>query len=64
MLWDALIFGPEDTIWDGSVFRLSLEFPEEYPTKPPVVRFRSPVFHPNVYLDGKICLDILDKNWS
>ena len=40
------------------------EFSEEYPNKPPVVRFLSKMFHPNVYADGGICLDILQNRWS
>ena len=36
----------------------------EYPNKPPKVRFVSHVFHPNVYADGQICLDILQSKWS
>jgi ubiquitin-conjugating enzyme E2 A len=24
LVWDALIYGPEDTIWEGGIFRLSL----------------------------------------
>lgn len=39
MIWDALIFGQEDTIWEGGIFRLSIKFTEEYPTQPPEVRF-------------------------
>ena len=31
----------------AGVFRLSLEFTEDYPMKPPVVKFVSRLFHPN-----------------
>ncbi|XP_036806931.1 ubiquitin-conjugating enzyme E2 A-like [Oncorhynchus mykiss] len=37
---------------------------EEYPNKPPTVRFVSKMFHPNMYADGSICLDILQNRWS
>ncbi|XP_052725127.1 SNF1-related protein kinase regulatory subunit gamma-1-like isoform X1 [Vigna angularis] len=64
MLWNAVIFGPDDTPWDGGTFKLTLQFTEEYPNKPPVVRFVSQMFHPNIYADGSICLDILQNQWS
>ncbi|AQK80214.1 Ubiquitin-conjugating enzyme E2 2 [Zea mays] len=47
MLWNAVIFGPDDTPWDGGTFKLTLQFNEEYPNKPPTVRFVSRMFHPN-----------------
>ena len=62
--WIAIIFGPEDTFWEGGVFRLTLNFTEEYPNKAPVVKFVSRMFHPNIYNDGAICLDILQNQWS
>jgi len=64
MHWNAVIFGPEDTPWDGGTFKLTLEFAEDYPNKAPVVKIVSPMFHPNVYADGGICLDILQNQWS
>ena len=64
LIWEAIIFGPEETIWEGGCFKLILEFNEEYPVKPPDVRFCTSIFHPNVYNDGKICLDILNNQWS
>ncbi|KAL0395652.1 UNVERIFIED_CONTAM: Ubiquitin-conjugating enzyme E2 2 [Sesamum calycinum] len=64
MLWNAVIFGPDDTPWDGGTFKLTLQFTEDYPNKPPTVRFISRMFHPNIYADGSICLDILQNQWS
>jgi ubiquitin-conjugating enzyme E2 A len=64
MKWTGLVVGPTDTPWEGGIFKLSLEFPQDYPTSPPKVKFLSPVFHPNVYQDGSICLDTLKANWS
>jgi ubiquitin-conjugating enzyme E2 A len=64
LAWQAVIFGPDDTAWEGGTFKLLLEFNEEYPNKPPAVKFLSKIFHPNVYGDGKICLDILQNQWS
>ncbi|KPM03508.1 ubiquitin-conjugating enzyme E2 A-like protein [Sarcoptes scabiei] len=52
MLWNAVIFGPRDTPFEDGTFKLTLEFTEEYPNKPPTVRFMSKMFHPNVYADG------------
>ncbi|KAJ8478197.1 hypothetical protein OPV22_021924 [Ensete ventricosum] len=64
MFWNAVIFGPDDTPWDGGTFKLTLQFTEDYPNKPPTVRFVSRMFHPNIYADGSICLDILQNQWS
>ena len=57
-------FRPHDTPFEDGTFKLTLEFTEEYPNKPPTVRFVSKMFHPNVYADGSICLDILQNRWS
>ena len=63
-VWAATIFGPADTPWEGGIFSLRLTFCDQYPDKPPKVRFTTKVFHPNVYQDGTLCLDIIQNKWS
>lgn len=37
----------------------------DYPTSPPKCKFEPPLFHPNVYPSGTVCLSLLDeeKDW-
>ncbi|KAK3300120.1 ubiquitin-conjugating enzyme/RWD-like protein [Chaetomium fimeti] len=62
--WRATIEGPEDTPYSGLTFKLSFEFPSNYPYAPPTVLFRTPIYHPNVDFSGRICLDILKDKWT
>eukprot|EP00435_Cladocopium_sp_Y103_P020510 s2206_g5.t1 len=59
MKWTAVMFGPDDTPWEGGTFQLEVSFTEEFPTKAPHVKFLTKMFHPNIYNNGEICLDIL-----
>ncbi len=54
------------TPWEGAIYELVLEFPEEYPDKPPKCRFPAHFFHPNVYPSGTVCLSLVDeeKDWK
>lgn len=64
MKWTCVIFGPDDSPWEGGTFKLTIDFTEEYPNKAPVVKFITKMYHPNIYTDGSICLDILQNQWS
>lgn len=56
--------GPKDTPYFSGRYMTYLEFPRDYPFKAPSFRFATPIFHPNVNNDGKICLDVLHGSWS
>ncbi|EXC38074.1 Ubiquitin-conjugating enzyme E2 19 [Morus notabilis] len=62
--WKGTIIGSKDTVFEGTEYRLSLSFSNDYPFKPPKVKFENVCFHPNVDLHGNICLDILQDKWS
>ena len=62
--WIATINGGADTMYDSLSYKLTLQFPSRYPYVPPVVKFSTPCFHPNVDEYGNICLDILKVSYS
>jgi ubiquitin-conjugating enzyme E2 D/E len=62
--WQATIIGPEGSPYEGGVFILDIDFPVDYPFKPPKVRFITKIYHCNINSDGGICMDVLRGNWS
>jgi ubiquitin-protein ligase len=48
-------------LYEGYIFKCSIDFPNEYPNKPPVVKFINRIPHPNIYEDGKVCISILHE---
>jgi len=63
-MWLGKIKGPVDSVYEGLAFKMSLQFPENYPYEAPTIKFVSPCFHPNVDTKGNICLDTLKERWS
>jgi ubiquitin-conjugating enzyme E2 D/E len=63
-VWKANIIGPDDSPYARGIFFLDIEFPLDYPFKPPHIRFVTKVYHPNINATGGICLDILKGQWS
>ena len=46
-------------------FLINLEFPTEYPFKPPKVNFKTPIYHPNIDEKGQVCLPIVSaESWK
>ncbi|ELP93150.1 ubiquitin-conjugating enzyme E2, putative [Entamoeba invadens IP1] len=60
--WNAIIDGPPDTPYEGGKFQLDIFLPAEFPYKPPMIKFATRVYHPNISFFGKICLDTLKES--
>lgn len=58
------IFPTEDSYWQGGKYPFKFEIPEAYPYEPPVVTCLTKIWHPNINLDGNVCLNILRKDWK
>ncbi|KAF1810194.1 ubiquitin-conjugating enzyme [Eremomyces bilateralis CBS 781.70] len=56
--WECGIPGKDKTIWASGLFKLEVTFPDG--------KFTPPLFHPNVYPSGTVCLSILneDEGWK
>ncbi|KAG8762314.1 hypothetical protein FRC11_009903 [Ceratobasidium sp. 423] len=59
MEWEIMIIGPPDTLYEGGFFKARLTFPDNFPLLPPEMRFITPMWHPNIYPDGRVCISIL-----
>jgi ubiquitin-conjugating enzyme E2 R len=57
----ALMIINSDSAFNGGYFRAELTFSDDYPYQPPKFRFLLPIYHPNIYQDGQVCISILHK---
>ena len=57
-VWDLMIIGPPDTLYEGGFFNAKLEFPSDFPNAPPVMTFKTSIWHPN----GMHLLSLLFSN--
>ena len=43
-----MILGPKDSCYEGGIFILDIIFPPLYPLRPPNIKFRTKIWHPNI----------------
>jgi ubiquitin-protein ligase len=63
-IWRGLVEGPQGTAYEGGIFDFYISFGEGYPGKAPEMRFLTPISHPNVTQNGKICNPIFNTNYT
>jgi len=56
---------PTKAPYDKGSFKFNINFPAEYPFKPPKVTLKTLIYHPNIDEKGQICLPIVAaENWK
>ncbi|KAI5860257.1 ubiquitin-conjugating enzyme [Durotheca rogersii] len=55
---------PDEGVYHGGRFTFTFNLAQGYPHEPPKVRCQQKIYHPNIDLEGKVCLNILREDWK
>ncbi|XP_064635539.1 NEDD8-conjugating enzyme Ubc12-like [Lineus longissimus] len=59
-----LIICPDEGIYRNGRFVFSFNVGQGYPHEPPKVKCDTRIYHPNIDLEGNVCLNILREDWK
>lgn len=54
---------PDQGYWKGATYSFNFKIPPNYPHAAPHVVCQDLVYHPNIDLQGRVCLNILRDSW-
>jgi len=60
----TLTITPDEGMYKGGAFCFSFAINTNYPHDPPKVKCTQKIYHPNVDLEGNVCLNILREDWK
>ncbi|XP_011294291.1 nedd8-conjugating enzyme UbcE2M [Musca domestica] len=59
-----LIICPDEGFYKGGRFVFNFRVGPNYPHEAPKVKCETQVYHPNIDLEGNVCLNILREDWN
>lgn len=59
-----LKINPDEGFYRHGQFTFSFKIGEQYPHEPPKVKCEQKIYHPNIDLEGNVCLNILREDWK
>ncbi|KAI6379945.1 NEDD8-conjugating protein ubc12 [Pyricularia grisea] len=59
-----LIIEPDEGMYRGGRFTFDFKINQNFPHEPPKVLCEQKIYHPNIDLEGKVCLNILREDWK
>lgn len=59
-----LTLTPDEGLYKSGTFSFSFNLPQNYPHEPPKVKCQQKIYHPNIDLEGNVCLNILREDWK
>jgi len=62
-MYFEFVISPHDCYWEGGKFTFMFHIPPKYPFEGPKVECKDKIYHPNIDLEGKICLNVL-RPWK
>lgn len=60
----TLAICPDEGFYRNGKFVFNFKVSEDYPHSPPKVKCLNTIYHPNIDLDGNVCLNILREDWK
>ncbi|KAJ5288920.1 hypothetical protein N7478_001950 [Penicillium angulare] len=60
----TLTIEPDEGMYKGGVFNFSFTINQNFPHDPPKVKCTQKIYHPNIDLEGNVCLNILREDWK
>jgi ubiquitin-conjugating enzyme E2 M len=59
-----LTIDPDEGMYKGGRFRFDFKINQNFPHDPPKVKCTQKIYHPNIDLEGNVCLNILREDWK